>query len=198
MPLRTLLLSCVSADCDQHLWPAHQVIEHNSCIIKNHCTLIPDSERAVFCAGFGGGMDGWGDRSTCACSRLPCTLVTSLLVAVLLAAPPAEPAIGKGLACFRDGAGAGLGGGTQRRGVCFSSQRLRSTSTQQCSVLHCISSLNLSSAPEVAAPCRGKLKPLICLSACGVMGGGIDLMDRPGWCRQKPRDQRRWCVKSWN
>lgn len=113
MPLRTLLLSCVSADCDQHLWPAHKVTEHNSCIIKNHCTLIPDSERAVLCGGFGDGMGGWGDRSTCACSRLPCTLVTSLSAAVLLAAPPAELAIGKGLACFRDGAGTGLGGGTQ-------------------------------------------------------------------------------------
>lgn len=44
---------------------------------------------------------GWmGDRSMCPCSRLLCTLVFSLSVALPLAAPQAEMAIGKGLAFF--------------------------------------------------------------------------------------------------
>lgn len=41
-----------------------------------------------------------GDRSMCPCSRLLCTLVFSLSVALPLAAPQAEMAIGKGLEFF--------------------------------------------------------------------------------------------------
>ena len=48
----------MSPDCDQHLRPAHKVTEHNSCIIKNHCILIPDSDSAVLFGEFGDGTDG--------------------------------------------------------------------------------------------------------------------------------------------
>lgn len=46
MPLGTLLFSCASTNFDQHLRATHKVAEHNSCVIKNHSALAPDSESA--------------------------------------------------------------------------------------------------------------------------------------------------------
>ena len=72
------------------------MMEHNSCIIKNCCTVIPVLKVPYYLENLE--MEWMGDRSLCQGSCLRRRLVFSLSAAVLLAAPQAEMAVGKCLA----------------------------------------------------------------------------------------------------
>lgn len=103
MPLGTLLFSCASTNFDQHLRATHKVAEHNSCVIKNHSALAPDSESAFFFGELGDQADGRWRRSCIGAAACTPGLHTWVLVSWLwcsYSVPQPELASGKGLAFF--------------------------------------------------------------------------------------------------